>query len=265
MEEVVWIVPISNFDSDTKLVRFSERLCLKRISRTKLENLLGKLTSDVTLFLSLLEAKYVLENRIVPPSIKDERNDVILALRLLKAGDLIVLAAFHTRKGNRVCLRTYDDLNRMLLPSNSYFLKSEETTDLIELWKIVRNRTPKSYLEFPIRKFMEAYDKQGFDDRIVDYMLAFESIVFHGRDRSIQPAGEVIGIAIGMLLGDNLKDRTKIKKTLEKAYELRSAKVHGNVKKLRNFGQNIKTLSMDVEDYLRRALRRLIKECMHEE
>lgn len=252
------VVPLINFDSDERTIRLNDKLSITHIESPELENLLEEITSDVTSYVNLLGAKYVIENRNITHSGKDE-EDVVLALRLLKPGDVLVLAAFYLDERNRVSLRIYEDLNRRILPSTEYFLKSRETTDLIELWKKVRHRTTKSHLEFPTYKFMESYENVWYEDKIVDYMVAFESLTFYKRNKAIQPAGEVIGIAAGMLLGKNHKERTKIKERMKTAYELRNAKVHGNIEKLSKF-ENIKKLSMDVEDYLRKALRRLIRE-----
>jgi len=256
------IVPLINFDSDAGSVKFDEKLCLRRIEPSELSNLIDKLTRDVTPYLSLLKADYVLENKIVPLSTK-HWNDVILALKLLKLGDLQVLAAFHLNEENRISLSIHDDLHRSTLALNPYFLKKEETTELTKLWERVQGMTSKPYLSFPLRVFAEAYKKgASYDDRIVDYMVAFESLIFHGMDKTIEPAGKVMGIAVSMLLGIDQENRTKIKMTLKNAYEVRNAKVHGNVAKLKKLKakSNVRLLSMNVEDYLRHALRRFIEE-----
>ncbi len=90
-------------------------------------------------------------------------------------------------------------------------------------------------------------------------MIAFESLVFHGERKTFE-GGKVIGISIGMLIGNNQKERTEIKKKLVRAYEVRNAKVHGNTEKLRKLGKDVEKLSLDIEDYLRRVLRRLVEE-----
>lgn len=256
------IIPLINFDSDAESVNFVEKLCLRRVEPGELSGLIDKLSRDATPYLSLLEADYVLENKIVPPSMKNW-YDVILALKLLKAGDLQVLAAFHLDEKNRVSLGVYDDLNRTTLALKPYFLKKDETMELTKLWKRVQGMTSKPYLNFPLRVFTEAYKKgAAYEDRIVDYMIAFESLIFHGLDKSIEPAGEVMGIAVSMLLGIDQEDRTKIKMTLKNAYDVRNAKVHGNVAKLKKLKtkSNVRILSMNVEDYLRHVLRRFIEE-----
>jgi len=257
-ENVVQITPLIKFDSDVELFKLSDKLCLRRAEDEEIHNLLNKITRDVTPYIHLLEARFVLEDRIEPPSMK-RMHDIILALRLLKAGDLLALATFQLR-GDYVSLGSWGDLNRMILPGNTYSLGKEETISFNELWKKIQEASSKSHLQFPLRKFMETYDRLDYADKIVEYMIAFESFVFHGRDKTIEPAGEVVGISIGMLVGNNQKERSRIKKTLVEAYKLRNAKVHGNVKRLESWKRDMRQLSTEVEECLRRSLRKLVEE-----
>ena len=147
---------------------------------------------------------------------------------------------------------------------NPYFLKKEEIKSFSQLWnRLQKINDEQPQLEFPLTQFTRAFEERAskeFSDAIVDYMIALESLVFYEESRSVEPAGKVIGIAIGMLLGNNQDERTEIKETLIKAYEIRNAKVHGNLEKLQKYGSNIEKLSIDVEDYLRRVLRRFVGE-----
>jgi hypothetical protein len=255
-----WIVPLYNFDSDAGLVTLHKSLRLRRVESDELENLMAKLTRHVEPYLLLLEAKYVLEDRIGHHSMKDV-HDMIVALRMLKAGDFKILVAFHLHERDRMSLGIYDDIHKVSFSSNPYFLEKREIADSIELWKKMQDRTSKQYLDFPLGKFMEAYDREGFDDKIVDYMVAFESLVFHhveGGDT--QRICTPMAIAISMLLGNSKDERDTIRKNMQDAYDVRSAKVHGYVKKPKGRKEDIRQLSMQVEDYLRRALRRFVEE-----
>lgn len=120
----------------------------------------------------------------------------------------------------------------------------------------------KSYLSFPLDQFTKAFEENYPEDIIVDFMTAFESLVFHRVKETTKPYGRVIGIAIGMLLGKNEKERTEIEKNLEAAYEMRNAVVHGHLrKKLRKYDDEHGTqLLFKVENYLRCSLRRFLEE-----
>jgi hypothetical protein len=258
--KVPWIVPLYNFDSDAESVILDKNLRLRRIEEDELENLLNRLSREIKPYILLLEAKYALEDTMGSPDSMRLMNDAILALRLFKAGDVKVLVRFYLHERDRVHMGIYGDLHRMSFSSSNYFLKKQETGVFVELWKKMNDAASKPYLEFPLVKFTEAYDSLGFDEKIVDYMTALESFVFYEADKSIEPAGEVMGIAIGMLLGNSQSERKEIKETLIKAYKVRNAKVHGNIKKLKTIHQNVGQLCIKVEDYLRSALRKLIEE-----
>jgi hypothetical protein len=97
----------------------------------------------------------------------------------------------------------------------------------------------------------------------MDYMTAFESIVFGRGNRAPFPYGRAIGIAIGMLIGENEKERTKIEDVLNKAYEMRNTIAHGHLRR----GQiepyadpKTSDLFTSIENYLRRSLQRLLEE-----
>ena len=95
----------------------------------------------------------------------------------------------------------------------------------------------------------------------MDCLTGLESLVFYKEGRTIEPAGRVIGIVIGMLLANNQSERTRIKETIAKAYEMRNAKVHGNVEKLEAYDEeDVNETYKEVEDYLRHSLKKLVEE-----
>ena len=191
-----------------------------------------------------------------------EVNDIIFSLRLLKTGPVRVSAAFLIDKSGQptgLCGPT-----SLFFPSrNPYFLNQSETNEFKKLCRITniqKIRKKKPYLSLAITQFNRAYDdRKTSEDKILDYAIALESLVFHEEKKSIEPAGRVIGIAIGMLLGLNQPERTKIKNGIVKAFEVRNAKVHGNLKKLSKFS-NLTEISNQMENYLRLVLQKLIKE-----
>ncbi len=65
---------------------------------------------------------------------------------------------------------------------------------------------------------------------------------------------------MGMLLGNSQKERDEIKNTLEKAYRVRNAVIHGNLNKLKKRMPYTKQLFTKTEDYLRSTLRKLVEE-----
>lgn len=97
--------------------------------------------------------------------------------------------------------------------------------------------TTRALIQFS-KAFKERLFKAVYEDVIVDYLTAPESLVFYREKKTIEQAGRVIGLAMGMLLGDNQKERNAIKETLVRAYDLRNVKVHGNIGNLGNMGKS---------------------------
>jgi hypothetical protein len=166
-------------------------------------------------------------------------------------------------QGDRITGLSYPE-HSQLFDENPYFLKKEETVSFKRLWKAIQKiEDDKAYLTFPLEQFTKAFEKRaaGFDsEATVDYAIALESLVFHKEERSIEPAGKVIGIAVGMLLGSNEKERIEIKRSLERAYKIRNALVHGNLKKIHKYESELIKVSTRIENYLRNSLRLLVEE-----
>lgn len=269
------VVLLNNFDSDVEFLKMDNRTDLRRTSEKELKEL-KKLAlqkfSPIGFFTP--KVKYVIETRIREDELSLECmrieefeewqyiREIILALRLLHEGDMNAICSFWL-EGDRISGLSYPE-HSQLLDENPYFLKKEETASFKRLWKAIQKiKDDKAYLTFPTEQFTKAFEKRatGFDgEASVDYAIALESLVFHKEERSIEPAGKVIGIALGMLLGNNEKERMEIKRTLEKAYTIRNALVHGNLKKIHKHKSDLITVSSKIENYLRRTLRRFLEE-----
>ncbi len=230
-EERKSIVPLVNFSSDVNSVRLNNRLSLRRIDLDELEFLTGLASGyQDTLKDALLDVEYVIEKRIPTeesePSLRDWNEKsrhvqaIVLALRLLDVGDVSAPTAFKVDSCSFAISETSPPPS---FSSNSYFLTKAQIKDFKALWKKVQKvKQAKPYLDFPLIQFTKAYDEKSPEDAILDYMIAFESLVFHGERKTFE-GGKVIGISIGMLIGNNQKERTEIKKKLVRAYEVRNA------------------------------------------
>lgn len=274
MSEVVQLmVLLQNFDSDVEVLEMDNRTDLRRTS----EEELGKLRKLGLKFarsgLLTPRVKYVIDTRFRLDEVSPEEypwnmedwqyiREMIHALRLLHDGDVNATGSFWL-EGDEVTGLSYPERGHMFL-ENPYFLKKQEAPSFKKLWKAIQKmKEDKAYLVFPLEQFMKAFEKRaaGFDDEAtIDYAVALESLVFHNEEQSIHPAGKVIGIAIGMLLGHNEKERIKVRKSLEKTYEIRNALVHGNTRKIQKYESELTKASAKTENYLRTALRLLIEE-----
>jgi len=118
----------------------------------------------------------------------------------------------------------------------------------------------KQPLIFPLSHYNHAFYRDTDEEVLLDHLIAFESLIFGGEKSSIEPAGKVIGIAIGMLLGTDKKQRDQIKSILVNAYKIRNTYVHGNLDKFTDYKEIISEITVCIEDYLRNALRRFVEE-----
>jgi hypothetical protein len=258
-KEPVAIIPLHFFDSDVELLRLNEGISLRTIDGKELQALKKRTRKGFgkTLELSLFDTKYVIENRTISArNLWAHVDDMVLALRLLKTGDVKVSTAFFA-EGEETAIGHRPGL----FHRTSYFLKNEEEESLRTLWKNVQELHTKPYLDYPIRNFMNAYDEVPLEDKVVDLIIALESLVFYQEESTIQSAGKVIGIAIGIMLGRDQEERSAIKNALIHAYRIRNARVHGNAEELKKWSkEEMERLSSEIEDYLRRALRKFVEE-----
>lgn len=258
-EEKPWIVPLYNFDSDIGSLRLDETICFRRKRKDELpDNLVIRL--DTALKIAIDFSEYVLEFRMRNFDFH-ELERIIFALRLMGSGDVkaynaIRLAHADEKEGSMILTTFY---SQNVYSARTYFLKGEASRNLADIWKKLRDVASKEYLDFPLRLFMNTYETNIPVEKIVDYMTIFESLTFYGRDKAIEPAGEVIGIALGMMLGKDEHERSEMKEILTEAYRVRNARVHGNLKKLPQ-PQEIAKLAMKVEDCVRFTLRKFVEE-----
>jgi len=274
-EKIVAIVPLNNFDSNVESLDLDDRINLRRASEGEIQKLKESFP-DIRghLKIALQNVKYVLEwNALVwiddKPAIvfghlSPEVTDTILALRLLKSGDVTVSCGFALDK-NGIYGLSGPSLPPMLpIPSgNTYFLKEEEISSFIILWKKLQYvHYDKLHLKFPLEQFTRTFEGYFGEEKIVGYMTAFESLLFHKIKKPIpKPIGKAMGIAVGMLLGNNQNERLKIRDTFETAYEIRNLTVHGEIEGLKKkYGKELLTIPMNIEDYLRRVLRKFVEE-----
>ena len=266
------IVLLNNFNSDVGFLKMNNRTDLRRTSEKEMRKLMKSAISTFSpkgFFTP--KVKYVIETRIREDEFSADHleferwkyiREIILALRLLHEGDVNAICSFWLEE-NKVTGFSYPERSQ-LFDENPYFLKREETKSFKRLWKAIQKiEGDIAYLTFPLEQFTKGFEKRaaGFDNEAcVDYAIGLESLVFHKEERAIEPAGKVIGIAIGMLLGNNEKERIEIKNSLEKAYKIRNALVHGNLKEIHRYESELIKVSTEMENYLRNSLSLLIEE-----
>jgi len=270
--EFIALVPLVNFNSDSDLIQLDDTLCLRRINRTELDDLINEALNYKFKLQHVLEkVEYVIEKRV-----RQEKKEyfawnenspyvrnIVLALGLFKRDYVYTPTAFLLDSSDTSFAVSNTSPLKIGFGEHPYFLRHKEIEAFVELWSKLQNmKEEKLYLRFPLGKFEETLHPEDYPyDDLLKYMLAFESIVFRRETEAPRPYGRAIGIAVGMLLGKNEKERTQIEKSLKRAYEIRDKLAHGHLLiKFDRLPEDYGHVESDAHEHLRRTLKKLLEE-----
>ena len=275
-KEGLVIVPISNFHSNTEIIKLNDSLCIRRTRAFELEELMKRSVDYyVNLKQALTDVEFVIEKKVISRGGKKldwvdwfswrenstNMQNIVLTLRLLKEGYIDLKTAFFVSSNSFYISNTaplYYDYEE------PFVLSTENSEDVVRLWNKLQNVEKENLsLKFSLDQFSKSFNEQYAENGIVDLMTAFESVVFSKEKNAPRPYGKVIGIAIGMLLGRSRTERGKIRDELEDAYSLRNKIVHGHLRDI----DTIDTVyvidevwASKIREYLRRTLKILLEE-----
>jgi hypothetical protein len=268
--KIVSMVPLVNFECEVNVIELDDNLCLRRITPEELNELIKRAPGySFPLKNALADVNFVIEKKLSGDYIDYGEFspyvlNIVLALRLLKEGAIATPTAFRLSSDRKSYSVSEPSPRIRIHPGLSplYILKKDEISAFQVLWKKLQSlEEDRPHLLFSLEQFSKAFDELFPEDIFVDFISAFESLVFYKEKRTIEPAGKVIGIAIGMLLGKNQQERNRIKDIITKAYEIRNARVHGNLNKLKKHQHENGDLLSDLGDCLRKTLRKFVEEC----
>jgi hypothetical protein len=105
---------------------------------------------------------------------------VINALRLFKAGKMTPISTITSSKTGYFIPKvsyTFERPNPFLM-MNEFELFENEKKEFLELWKTYQkvNVSEKHFLSVAIRKFSQANEREGDEDRIIDYLISAEAL-----------------------------------------------------------------------------------------
>lgn len=191
--------------------------------------------------------------------IKHTIDSAALAFRLLKAGyvdanAILWVAEMDAKRQTR--------LSAEIHPSDHFSEYRLATHDIPKLRKIT-TRTLKMDLEkrkslrIAVDRFNRSYYEEENEDKLIDYIIAFEAL-FSSHERRSQHA--VIPVACAMLLGKSEQERYDIMNLLDLAYKTRNCIVHGSDYReiLEQKELDSEELVTKTEELLRASLRKLI-------
>jgi hypothetical protein len=266
---IVILVPILNFDCDEDIVKLDKTLSIRRVRTGEIETMLEQFPNSKMLKSALGDTKFVIEERCSSeetPSTyfrsKDDKSlvPIVTSLRLLEIGETPMLTSFYVSADSLYISDPYP--KRVTTLNNYHILSKEKIEDFKALWKAQKNADKKKpHLLFALSQFNKSFEDSS-EEEFIDYITAFESIVFGRGTNPPSPYGRAIGIAIGMLIGKNEKERTSIEQKLNEAYEIRNKVAHGHLRhKLDSVNdEKLLTLLAFTKECLIQTLQKLLKE-----
>ncbi|MGB8657748.1 MAG: hypothetical protein WCE90_08190 [Candidatus Zixiibacteriota bacterium] len=273
---LVFSAPLQNFHCELETINLAKDLRIVRMSREEREDLWRSSRYGGWLPDSLLpHLTHILELDCFKPKIckktwdefsksiseenpeqiaKSEFDSVVSALRLFKPGvmgfsyirttsltwfPLPGFGGFTTHYGQHFELA-------------KYVLSESEAKEFETFFEELFGRKSVSHLQYPLdlalNRFNYAYERKRPEDKLIDYMIAFEAL--YGAP------GYMIALRAASLLGNIPDEKKQIFSEMKEARELRDNTVHGSTKKESAISAE---KASRIEDHLRHSLQQFIK------
>jgi len=232
--------PLEGFTTDVNEIRLDTNLRIFKIPTHKLEDLLKNSTYMPIPHFEMLLLRFGIEriyetDKIIGERIKNPSDtpsqetgrifdEVISALRLFKPGtvgynfirtealDWNPIGGGSIHSG----IFTYPYFGE-------YHLEKNEVPDFKKFFKEFNKNKP-TFLDIPLRYFNYAHIRERPEDKLIDYMIAFESLFIKGEvELSYR-----LSLRVAAFLGGNQKEKGRVFNLMREAYNLRSKIVHGS-------------------------------------
>ena len=274
--------PLLGFSSEVEEICLDKEVKIRRVSNDEILDLWNNsvwfraLVEDNRMSFSIhAPLQYLLEmsvearktapgEKVKVPSATTVFDKVVSALRLFKEGWVSYPFTFE-RQVSRLAPGTSYGRSGSLpsIPMRSYELKRNEVENFKTFYTEIEEKL--DHPRIALTRFNQTYRRerlapQIYEDRIIDYCIAFESL-FCSEDT--RQKGEIISTRASMLLGKDNRERKEIGDCLRRAYQVRNDIVHGSLPirdsmRKRNANDDVGTFVQKVESYLRLCIKRLI-------
>lgn len=209
-----------------------------------------------------VEFKVNLPKEDVSVDLRSYIDKFITILRLFKKGTVQYSGLLKYPKVWRDSWSISYSREKVKIRSPIYELTQKEVEKFKNFWNVLNDLNIENYpfLDVAIRRFNFSYDKDLPEDKLIDFIIAFEALYLKG-------AGEELSYRLALrcayFLGKDEKEREKIFKNLRNAYVVRSKIVHGESTQSKSFNKflkkgnlkSLKELSIIVEEYLRESIK----------
>jgi hypothetical protein len=192
--------------------------------------------------------------------------DVLHALRVFKDGQISIPGLLQFSEQWPMEGGTgYQYMNPGPMPwFNKYNLSQRESEEFCTFWKQSREMTRHGAIANAVRRFSYASDRDRDDDRLVDLMIAAESL-FLTDAGAAQERGELryrLALRAAFFIDAPDSSRLSVFKHMKRAYDARSAIVHGGGEVDKNFLKSLNDSAISMKEFVqitRHLLRIAIK------
>ena len=262
-----YYAPLFNFDSKVERLELEGNISIRKISAPMLKSIWyhSRFGGLVPLF-QLHEMGYVIEmshkhpkGQLISEEIPRKTIErVVSALRLFKKGLPGFNVLYHDTGASMPGFAPRD------FYGEQYVLETTEAKEFLDFWKLFKKITEphrlkkRRFLDISIRRFNQALDEHFPEDKLIDFMIAFEALFLRG-EKAVS-TGQIIAIACSTLLGKNDEEREEIRQFITKAYSIRNCIVHGSEypKPFVREEYEMAEFVSKIEDYLRDSIKKLL-------
>lgn len=269
------IAPLENFSADFDEVKITDNLKIIKVLKDELQEIWAR--GEFSPFVNrhkiwhiehaiemIWDAKKVIGSSNQKPIgsiVKDDIDDVLITLRIFKSG----ITGFNFIETKPIKpsiliagIESIGGLATQPYLGEKYTLQSDEKRSLVELFRLLKDaktHTIPNYLLVAIKRFEYAYARLLPEDKLLDFMVAFEAIFLKGDEQ--QELSYRLSLRTAYLLAENAGERKGIFDFMRRAYKARSEIVHGE--RATGEGKN-KDFVDKVEFYLRLSITKVLKE-----
>jgi len=267
--EIIAITPLLNFELEgTERIDLGDFI-IRKITEDEFKMLLSLGVLGESIFLphgGRIDAIFCVELKVKFPS-KRKQEDltphierIITALRLFEKGSVQYSAILRYPKVWRTSWGSSG--HRRAIHGPLYKLTNDDVKSLKAFWSKFKSLNIQNhpFLDVAIRRFNFSYDRRLPEDKLIDFITAFEALFLKGVEGELSYR---LALRCAYFLGKDEEERKKIFGTLRGAYDARSKIVHGEPILSKSFNKilnklNLKSLaelSMQVEEYLRKSIK----------
>lgn len=192
-------------------------------------------------------------------------EDVLMSLRLLHGGP-VYAGPLHSDEASPFAgihgghrLLTHSILKRLpadYIVFESYELKGEEIESVQQIYKQLTslNHRDRKFLDIPLGRFHDSYERRNERDKLIDLCIALESLYVREKDELAYR----LALRCACFLERGKVELENTFRRVKNIYDRRSEIVHGTAKALAE--EQLSELATEAEEYVRRSICKLLSD-----